>query len=404
LASSVYRPVCVAQTTRNLVRAVIAGVAFVLFAATAQAATITLNSPILTSFPFAFPTQPANWLLIGTGSVGSGTTVSVNSGFELGAHLPLDGQVPTLGGGQGPNLSGVTQPAGSVDPAIGIGRNGDTALTSATGTFNFQTIDGDGRLGATTGRSGIYGDTGVQCSQGTSGCTAGNSNTFYNSTGTFPMPNTPLSTSNGIVAGTASTFTTLRNELATARTNIPLLASNGTVPGGTFSSDLFINLVNPGIHVLDVPAGSDWNLGNFDIVVNGPPGSFLVVRVPQGVNMLTSNSWIGIGSGGIGTNNVLFFTAQNNNNAHFNFSNTVFNGVSFWDLSTGTFGAGSDLSLSNGQGCAQFVSEQIVMNNVRLNNCGFTATVSSVPEPATMTLLTTGLAAFAVRRWRRRGA
>ena len=67
--------------------------------------------------------------------------------------------------------------------------------------------------------------------------------------------------------------------------------------------------------------------------------------------MITSNSWIGIGGGGIGTNNVLFYTNQTDTDNHFSFNNPVFKGVSFWDLSR----TGADLSLSNGQGCAQFV-------------------------------------------------
>ena len=104
--------------------------------------------------------------------------------------------------------------------------------------------------------------------------------------------------------------------------------------------------------------------------------------------MLTSNSWIGIGDGGIGMSKVLFFTDQNNNNGHFNFQNTVFNGVSFWDLSDFD---GADLAVDNGQGCAQFVAEQIVMNDVRFNSCGARPEPVINPEPQSLLLVLIGL-------------
>ena len=216
------------------------------------------------------------------------------------------------------------------------------------------------------------------------------------------MPNDPLAVGNGIVAGDSTTLAPLRAELAAARTSIfgGGLASGGTLTGGTFGMDLTINLTNPGLHVLDVQnSGSDWDLGDFDIVVNGPAGSFLIVRIPEGVNMLTSNSWIGIGGGGIGTNNVLFVTDQNNNNGHFNFQNTVFNGVAFWDLSDFD---GADLAVDNGQGCAQFLAEQIVMNDVRFNNCAFAATTTTAPEPASVLLMGVGVITLVATRWRRK--
>ncbi|MEM8680713.1 MAG: PEP-CTERM sorting domain-containing protein [Planctomycetota bacterium] len=376
---------------------------------TAVHATTINSNAVAAAFPLAnppgqgvffFPDEPDDWLLVGTAAGSFGTTVSVNSGFELGAHLPLDGMVPTAGGGQGPDLSGVTKPTGAATPTIGIGLNGDTALTNTSGTFNFQTIDGDGLLNNVTGRSGVYGNTGVQCSQGTGPCTDGNSNTFFNTAGTFPMPNTLLSTSNGINAGNAATLSDLRDGLDDAKTNIPLLPSGGNLPSGSFNMDLTINLTDSGVHVLDVGGSDDWDLGNFDIVVNGPADSFLIVRIGEGVNMLTSNSWIGIGSGGIGVNNVLFFTDQDNNNGHFNFQNTVFNGVAFWDLSDFD---GADLAVDNAQGCAQFIAEQIVMNDVRLNWCGASPvpSLNMIPEPsASYLLLAAGVMVTFVRRRR----
>lgn len=354
----------------------------------AHATTVTFGAGDTVAGPGFATTESSDWIFVGTGAGSFGTTVSVNSGFEFGAHLPLDGAIPTAGGGQGPDLSSVTQPAGSANVGIGIGRNGDTALTHATGTFNFQTIDGDGLLGI-VGRSGIYGDTGVQCSQAQGPCTAGNSNTYFDTAGTFPMPNTLLSNANGIVAGDGTTLAGLRGELAGARGAINGLASSGFIAGGTLGSDLTIELTDPGLYVLDLTdTSNDFDLGNFDIVVDGVAGAKLIVRIPEGVTMQTSNSWIGIGTSGMDLNSVLFFTDQDNNDGHFNFQNTVFNGVAFWDLSDFD---GADLAVDNGQGCAQFIAEQIVMNDIRFNNCGFNATTVTVPEPGALALLGLGL-------------
>lgn len=224
------------------------------------------------------------------------------------------------------------------------------------------------------------------------------------------MPGTLLSDTNGIVAGDGSTLLDLRAALDAATTNIELLPSSGTIAGGTLTEDLVINLTDSGLHVLDIANTSDdFDLGNFDIVINGLVDSFLIVRIPDGVNMLTSNSWIGIGTGGIGLNNVLFFTDQeNDSDAHFSLQNVVLNGVSFWDLS----GAGADLQVDNGQGCAQFIGDQIGMNDVRFNNCAFNYTYSippdpeppqPVPEPGNLSLLLLGSGVFvAVHRRGRR--
>ena len=216
----------------------------------------------------------------------------------------------------------------------------------------------------------------------------------------FPLddPDDLLSTSNGIVQGDLQP---LVDELAAARTAIPLLSLSGTLPGGALSSDWTIVLSDPGFYVLDVAPvpnseSTDWDLGIYDILIDGVAGSSLIIRF-DGFNMLTSDSFIGIGDGGIGLHNVLFYTDRGDDlpdpdtGTHYAFNgNTVFNGVAFWDLSAtySTTKIGG-----NSQGCVQLIGDSIVLNNVRYNNCAFNPT--SVPEPSTLLL-----PAPASARWR----
>ena len=133
-----------------------------------------------------------DWLLVGTSSVGVGEAASGDSGWELGAHLPLDADpgVPT---DLGPDVGDVTIPVGAAPVEIGIGGNGDTALLDPTGTFDFQGFDGESLFEGEVGRSGIYGDTGILCAgtaalTGDGGCIAGNSNNyFFDTTGLDPV-------------------------------------------------------------------------------------------------------------------------------------------------------------------------------------------------------------------------
>ena len=385
---------------------------------TAEADTFTFTGAVAVT-PLAPLLETPDWLLVGTSNVGVGEATSGDSGWELGAHLPLDGDVPT---NAGPDVGGVTLPAGAAEVGIGIGGNDDTTITDPTGTFDFQNFDGDSLFDGVEGRSGIYGDTGVMCAGPAAltgdpggGCIAGNSNSYFYDTDLtpagmdhkFPLDlsgTTLLSTSNGIVQGDLQP---LQDELAAARTAIPLLGSSGTLPGGDLFSDWTIVLSDPGFYVLDVvpdpalySADTDWNLHDFDILIDGVAGSSLIIRF-DGFNLLTSNSFIGIGDNGIGLNNVLFYTDRGDDEppdtgTHYGFNgNTVFNGVAFWDLSA-TY---STLKIGgNSQGCVQFIGDSIVLNNVRYNNCAFNPT--SVPEPSTLLLLGTGLGAVAYRRRR----
>ena len=113
--------------------------------------------------------------------------------------------------------------------------------------------------------------------------------------------------------------------------------------------------------------------------------------------MLISGANILAGAG-LGLESVLFYSNRPDNGQHFNFSNTVLNGVAFWSLGM----EGGEINVSNGQGCTQFVSDKITLNDVRFARCAF------VPEPSHSSLVAVALAALAIAAsgWglRRRGA
>jgi hypothetical protein len=127
-------------------------------------------------------------------------------------------------------------------------------------------------------------------------------------------------------------------------------------------------------------------------VIDGPADAVAIFRVGN-VNFKISNGNILVGDDGIGLNSVLFFSQKNDNSTHFDFSNTVLNGVAFWDLSM----LGSEISVDNGQGCTQLVGDKIGLQNVRFGRCAF-----GVAEPEGGSLLGLALAALLAPRVARR--
>ena len=296
----------------------------------------------------------AEYLLVGTGDQGVIGTSAAVSNFELGANsvaVPMGGlSVPAL-------------PSNAAEVVVGIGENGDIAITHSNGNIGFSNIN-------------IHGDTGVDCAGTLATCNTGISNTNYNGN--------PLTAANGLNGSVD--LSALSLDIATAKVDIPALASSYTLDfsdDGKWDSDLVIDLVL-GITVIDIDAGgNDLLLEGANLVFDGPAGAFAIVRMPGDANFTVTQSNIIIGDGGIEYNNVLFFSDKADNNQHFNFNNTILNGVAFWDLGM----SGGEITLNNAQGCTQLIGDKINLNDVRLNNCGFTA----VPEPSSGLLVGLGL-------------
>ena len=331
-------------------------------------------NPSYAELPFTTD-EIGKYLIVASGAVnamgtmmnGVGQATNTNN-FELGANkAPVpstSGFYTGNGGGGGPDLAGNVRPLpGNAAPVfIGIGGEGNIAITSSDGVFNLQDV-------------GVFADPniGIQTAQSLPASDAGTSNSFFNDPNEYPNTfDTLVSDGNKIDANGAGAFTaeqTTRIDLdgtpgsvgvndsfdftsllaelfgpIGAKMTIPGLGATafldvstgigiGPSPGEIKNIDHTILLL-PGLNVIDVVTGGgiDFKLDYANLVIQGGENDFAIIRIPDDANFLVSNSNILIGDGGIGLNNVVFYTDREDNASHFGFSNTVINGVAFWSL------------------------------------------------------------------------
>ena len=95
--------------------------------------------------------------------------------------------------------------------------------------------------------------------------------------------------------------------------------------------------------------------------------AFAIFRLSDNDNMIISNSNVLIGNGGITLNNVMFYTDQGENDTHFNFDNTIINGIAFWSLGLN----GGTIDINNAQGCTQLVADIVDLDDVRFLRSAF---------------------------------
>ena len=320
-----------------------------------------LFTPLAASAEFLNPAiESSKYLIIGTGDAGVVGTSSAVSNSEIGA---IQAPVPM------PGLTLIEPiPPNTLPVQMGISGDGDVAITNVNGTFDFSNLD-------------IFATMGVQTAGSAVDANDGASNTTFN---TLPFP------ANGLMGNVD--FSSVLAEFANAKSVIPGLVGDNNIlldlsGDGKFSPNTVFNLLS-GLTMIDIDTGgNDLLLENTNLVFDGPAGAFAIVRVPSDANFNVVQSAILIGDGGIGLNNVLFFSDKPDSNAHFNFNSLLVNGVAFWDLSM----AGGESSWNDVQGCTQIVCDKINLNDVRLMTCAF-----NVPESASFSLLGIGLASLAV--------
>ena len=401
------------------------------------------------ALPFS-TTEISNYLFVGTEAVvvEKITSVEASSGYELGANkapVPSNGTFLNSedprppdqfsGGSGGPNLqsSNPILPSNAAAVPQGITNDGNVAVTTTDGTFNFQDI-------------GVYGDLGVQCAGTVADCNDGTQNSFYNPTldPTDPLafPNTFWAdTQSGVLVNPGDVpnafridpgvdhgvtgnvdFTDLEAEIAAAKLAIPLLAQTGTLDlsaaGGVIKADTFDDItatgtitvtstlvpddtlvieLASGLNVIDIVTGGGINvlLQDTNLLIDGPADAEAIFRVPADANFLVSNGNI-IVSDTMELDNVVFVSFKADTDTHFDFQNAILNGVSFWDLGMN----GGTINASNAQGCTQFVADVIDNDNVRFSRCSVGL---QVPEPGSLGLLALGGVALAIGSLRARG-
>jgi hypothetical protein len=350
--------------------------------------------------PFS-TTHSSQYLIIARDRINGNTDVTGNE-FELGAHrAPVPSTSSFLDGGSsgGPTLLGTVPniPLNAAPFVIGISGDGNIAVTDPNGFFNFQNI-------------GIYAPAppggGIRIA-GTLGSLNNSGNSFFNDPNQYPNTFTFTGFTNpgvnnntggfgnsvGVGAADPSTLidapnhegvtfafnhSALLSELvASAKATISGLTTTGvlgTGGDGVLNANLTYTL-SPGLNVIDIHTtgsggGNSFVLNNMNLVIDGPAGASAIFRLLGGDNMQISNSNILLGNGGIGYENILFVTRQTENDTHFDFNNTIINGVAFWSLGPN----GGSININNSQGCTQLIADIIDLDDVRFTRCAFAAT------------------------------
>ena len=266
----------------------------------------------------------------------------------------------------------------------GIDYSGNLAVTGSSGDFTLSKID-------------VYATIGVHCE--TTPCDNSVSNTDWFD-GNAPDPQSMPG--GGISAFSA---TDLLAELSAWKTFISGLgAAELTITSdieNTGSSPRVDNLNTidsngDGIALIDIDrGGSDFKLNNADWILQGDANVIAIVRVLDGTNFLMSNSSILLGNGGIGGGGVsqpvsslgvIIVKLEDDGDSSdqvFNPSNFILNGVAFWDFVDIGENNGSnttEINGDNGQGCAQFISQAVVFNDVRWKRCAPPAPPALTPD------------------------
>ena len=340
-------------------------------------------------------TEIEKYLLIGTADNDDGEAVNVQN-TEVGANRVFlsDGSTaPNSSGQAAPSLKDVffqggdrwdsadAVPTGAAPVYTNTAWDGNIAITNPDGQISLSDVD-------------LFAESGIECAAPTtSACKQSVSSSKYFAD-TVPS-GSGVDIENGIT--TNIDFQSLSAEMSSWASFIEALptdvvitenienqnAKDGSGPLHTSFTDLDGN----GITVIDINrGGNDFEIVNSDWILDGSENQLYIFRILNGSNVNISNSSLLLGDGGIAGGasdtpvrelGAIFYHASEGGGSSdtvFNMNNVILNGIAMWDFNSS---AKNVISVSNAQGCAQFLSAHVSMSNIRFSHCSLTQTTSN---------------------------
>jgi hypothetical protein len=402
----------------------------------------------------------------GQGSSGSNFAAFQQSNTEIGADQELvstsnngatSQRTGSLPNGSTPNLFGTFLGTPGANAALGGNRWNDTDPSHSSDTVGvpdrlpgarplIEGIDFSGNVALTgsfakfeSSNSDVNADLGIHCNRTPAGCfpNPSGSNTYFPG----PLVSSPgqnLNTLNGVSQFNPAA---LISQLEDLRDFIVGLVSDTTLTAGyvnkNIKDDGAVQLTdldaldlagnNDGFAVIDIDVNNNkFELNNTDWILKSTKGTIAIFRMADGTYFDFANSSIMLGDGNSSSTDeidelgaIFFQDAYKGNNKLFGLSNVILGGIGLWDFTdfnpnptsllnsaTSVFnpvvGDATAIDMQNAQGCAQFISHQVLMSNNRWNACTASIRTSEqVPEPSTLASLAIGLLALG---WMRRRA
>jgi hypothetical protein len=308
----------------------------------------------------------------------------------------LDGCLPNLVSTFGTGRWNTATDPDSVDGAAtlfqGIDWSGTVALTSDNSVFDASNSLVFSSLGIQSGRP-----------SGTPIGSVSNTDHYFDPDQT-PVPN-PISLANGVSIG--NDFSTLLADLTAWKAFILSLpadetltsietpydftdsvASNGALGTGLRTTFTNSNPLDDSFIVVDFNIQGDFSMTNLDWVIDSEGGELIIFRILNGANMTMQNTSILMHASDFGNDNqlgaIFFHASESSGSGDTVFTignNTVLNGVGLWDLNAVGEGGSTktNVSVNNGQGCAQFISQKVNFQNGRWVRC-----VKGIPTAVTL--------------------